>query len=194
MRCRGLTGSQRVTDLPIPRLTRTLQDRHLVNSPYAIAGPPASRRPSRLPPRWPAVQVMNDFLLRALRGTQGVSGNPFKILLLSTVRGLLSPAIAAYPPDTHSFCTAARAPRQRCRPQPPRAPRQRCGPTSQPGAAPARLRAQSFPSCGGCLQRRFAAGRFVQATWTKVKVVGYRGLVTCLVATLRARPGLGPRW
>jgi hypothetical protein len=95
------------TDLPIPRLIRAAPDRHLVNSPYAIPGPPASRRPSRLPPRWSAVQVANEFLLRALTGTQGVSGNLFKILLLSTARRLLSPAIAAYPPDTHSFCTTA---------------------------------------------------------------------------------------
>jgi hypothetical protein len=50
--------------------------------------------------------VVNEFLLRAPTGTQGLSGNLFKILFPSTARRLLSPAIAAYPPDTHSFYTA----------------------------------------------------------------------------------------
>jgi hypothetical protein len=107
MRCRGLTGSRHATDLPIPRLIPALPDRHLADSPFAISGPPASRRPSGLPPRWPAVQVVNDFLLPAPTGAQGLSSNLSKILLPSTVRRLLSPAIVAYPPDTHSFCTAA---------------------------------------------------------------------------------------
>jgi hypothetical protein len=107
MRCRGLTGSQHATDLPIPRLAEAPPDRHLANSPYAIPGSPASRKLSGLPPSWPAVQVVNDFLVPAPVGSQGLSGNLFKILLSSTARRLLSPAIAAYPPDTHSFCTIA---------------------------------------------------------------------------------------
>jgi len=107
MRCRGLTGSQQATDLPIPQRIRALPDRHLVNSPYAIPGPPASRKLSGLPPRGLAVQVVNDFLLRPPTGTQGLSDNLSKILFSSTVWRLLSPAIGAYPPGTHSFCTAA---------------------------------------------------------------------------------------
>ena len=73
MRCRGLTGPQRATDLPIPRLIRALPDRHPANSPYAIPGPPASRRLSGLPPRWPAVQVVNEFVLPARAAPQGLS-------------------------------------------------------------------------------------------------------------------------
>ena len=107
MRCRGLTGSEQTTDLLIPQPVRTPPDRHLVNSPYAIPGPPASRNLSELPPRGPAVQVVSDFLLPLPTGTQGLSGNLSKILFSSTARRLLSPGIAAYPPDTHSLCTAA---------------------------------------------------------------------------------------
>jgi len=73
MRCRGLTGSRRATDLPIPQLIRAPPDRHLANSPHAIPGPPVSRRLSGLPPRWPAVQVVNEFLLPARPGSQGLS-------------------------------------------------------------------------------------------------------------------------
>jgi hypothetical protein len=109
MRCRGLTGCRQAADLPIPQRARTLPDHHLIDSPYAIPGPPASRKLSGLPPRGPAVQVMNEFLLRTPTGTQVLSVNLFKILFSSTARRLLSPAIAAYPPDTHSFLHSRRS-------------------------------------------------------------------------------------
>jgi hypothetical protein len=114
MRCRGLTGSRRATDLPIPRLIRALPDRHLANSPYAIPGPPASRIPSGLPPRWPAVQVANEFLLRAPTGTQGLSGNLLKILFYPQLRD-------CYPPSSpliHRIPTVfAQPPPPRCQPR-----------------------------------------------------------------------------
>jgi hypothetical protein len=91
MRCRGLTGPQHAINLPIPRLIQALPDRHLANSPPAISGPPASRKLSGLPPRWPAVQVVNDFLLRAPTATQGLSNNLFKILFHPQLRDCYPP-------------------------------------------------------------------------------------------------------
>jgi hypothetical protein len=73
MRCRGLTGASRATDLPIPRLVRTLPDRHLANSPYALPVPRLRDDSRGCPRRWPAVQVVNEFLLLARAGTQGLS-------------------------------------------------------------------------------------------------------------------------
>jgi hypothetical protein len=56
-----------------------------------------------LPPRWPAVQVVKEFLLRAAAYAQGVPGIFSKFFLPSTVRRLLSPGNAPYPPDIHSY-------------------------------------------------------------------------------------------
>ncbi len=73
MRCRGLTRPWRAADQPIPQPFCALPGLPPYSQTRARPGPPVLALPLELPPRWPAVQVVREFLLRPAWPTQGFS-------------------------------------------------------------------------------------------------------------------------
>src|SRR6266481_9873953 len=112
MRCRGLTLPDSALTCRFLSQSAPCLAYHRTHDPCAIPGPPGPAQPLGSPPRWAAVQVVNDFVLPRLRDAQGVLASAFKILFASTERRLLSPGNLVYPPTIHSNMHTKRQRRQ----------------------------------------------------------------------------------
>jgi hypothetical protein len=102
MRCRGLTLPDSALTCRFLGQSAPCLAYHRTHDPCAAPGPPGPAQPLGSPPRWAAVQVVNDFVLPRLRDAQGVLAKAFKILFASTELRLLSPGNLVYPPTIHS--------------------------------------------------------------------------------------------